>query len=160
MISADKHANWLELERFKEIVATTPLISIDLIVRNSANQILLGLRTNRPAKGFWFVPGGRVRKDECLDDAFLRLTQEELGFSSVRNNANFLGTYEHFYTDNFSGDSFSTHYIVLGYELICDDLHHAMPICQHERYRWFDVRELIDDPKVHQYSKNYFIGRI
>ncbi len=160
MTSANKCTTWLDSETFKEIVATTPLISLDLIVRNLSGLVLLGLRLNRPAKGFWFVPGGRVRKDESLDEAFMRLTQEELGVSLSRADANFLGPYEHFYSDNFSGESFSTHYIVLGYELICDDLHHVLPVCQHEQYRWFDIHDLINDQDVHQYSKNYFIGRI
>jgi colanic acid biosynthesis protein WcaH len=160
MTFANRPAHWLDQEQFQKIVAATPLISLDLIVRNSLGQVLLGLRLNRPAQDFWFVPGGRVRKDENLDDAFLRLAHEELGISFTRANATFLGPYEHFYTDNFSGDSFSTHYIVLGYELICEDLQHALPVSQHERYRWFDVSELINDPKVHQYSKNYFIGRM
>lgn len=43
---------------FKTVVASTPLVSMDLIVRNKRDQVLLGLRTNRPAQGFWFVPGG------------------------------------------------------------------------------------------------------
>ncbi len=47
---------------FKTIVANTPLISIDLIIQNSQKKILLGKRINRPAQGYWFVPGGRVRK--------------------------------------------------------------------------------------------------
>ena len=46
----------LELETFKTVVASTPLVSIDLIVRNRQGQVLLGLRTNRPAQGGWFVP--------------------------------------------------------------------------------------------------------
>ncbi|MBJ6922853.1 GDP-mannose mannosyl hydrolase, partial [Vibrio cholerae] len=41
---------------FKTVVASTPLVSMDLIVRNRYGQVLLGLRTNRPAQGFWFVP--------------------------------------------------------------------------------------------------------
>ncbi|MDN8555940.1 GDP-mannose mannosyl hydrolase [Citrobacter werkmanii] len=160
MTFANKPADMLEQVQFQEVVAATPLISIDLIVRNSLGQVLLGLRLNRPAQGFWFVPGGRVRKDESLDDAFMRLANEELGITYIRAHATFLGPYEHFYDDNFSGDSFSTHYIVLGYELRCEGLGHKLPVNQHERYRWFDVSELINDPNVHQYSKNYFIGRM
>ena len=54
---------------FKTIVKNTPLISIDLIIENSNSEILLGERVNRPARGCLFVPGGRIRKDETINEA-------------------------------------------------------------------------------------------
>ncbi len=158
MTSANK-GHWLDNEQFQQIVAATPLISLDLIVRNDQGQVLLGRRLNRPAQGFWFVPGGRVRKDERLDAAFLRLTQEELGLAASRDSATFLGAYEHFYTDNFSGDDFSTHYVVLGYELTWQGQQDALPIKQHDQYRWFEVPDLLQEPSVHQHTRDYFLDR-
>ena len=70
---------WLDLPTFNTVVASTPLVAIDLVVMKPGGETLLGLRVNRPAYGFWFVPGGRVQKNESLDSAFRRLTQEELG---------------------------------------------------------------------------------
>ncbi|MCH7376425.1 GDP-mannose mannosyl hydrolase [Aeromonas sp. MR19] len=151
--------HWLDKAQFQQIVAATPLISIDLIVRNQQRLVLLGRRLNRPAQGFWFVPGGRVRKDERLDTAFMRLTQEELGGAISRGSASFLGPYEHFYADNFSGEDFSTHYIVLGYELAWQGQQDALPVSQHDQYRWFAVDELLQDPSVHQHTKDYFLER-
>ena len=92
---------------FKMIVKSTPLVSIDLIVRDSEGDVLLGKRINRPAQGFWFVPGGRVLKDESFESAFKRLIKEELGLNTVKSN--FKGIYQHFYDDNFSEDDFTTH---------------------------------------------------
>ncbi len=69
----------LELPLFKTIVANTPLISIDFIIRNSEGKALLGQRQNRPAQNFWFVPGGRIFKDESFENAFKRISLEELG---------------------------------------------------------------------------------
>ena len=68
----------LPLTTFKTVVESTPLISIDLIVRNKKGEVLLGQRINRPAKGDWFVPGGRILKDESFDNAFKRLIKSEL----------------------------------------------------------------------------------
>lgn len=150
---------WLDKAQFQQIVAATPLISLDLIVRNGQGQVLLGRRLNRPARGYWFVPGGRVRKDERLDAAFLRLTQEELGLAASRESARLLGPYEHFYTDNFSGTEFTTHYVVLGYELAWQGQQDALPISQHDQYRWFEVADLLQDPSVHQHTKDYFLDR-
>lgn len=164
MLSVNKEAantpsHRLDKTQFQQMVAATPLISIDLIVRNEFGQILLGRRLNRPAQGFWFVPGGRVRKDERLNDAFWRLTEEELGIAASRDNARFLGPYEHFYADNFSGEDFSTHYVVLGYEVAWQGTQDALPLSQHDQYRWCSVNELLQDPSVHQHSKDYFLER-
>jgi colanic acid biosynthesis protein WcaH len=64
---------------FKTVIDSTPLISIDLVVRDGEGRVLLGQRLNRPAQGFWFVPGGRILKSESLSSAFRRLTLDELG---------------------------------------------------------------------------------
>ena len=147
---------YLEPDIFKIIVEHTPLISIDLILRNSAGDVLLGKRRNRPAQGVWFVPGGRVGKDEALDAAFLRLTEVELGQPVSREQASFLGVYEHFYNDNFQGTDFSTHYVVLAYQLSLP-LTTEFPKDQHEAYAWFSSEALLADDLVHTNSKAYFM---
>lgn len=87
-------------EEFINIIKLTPLISIDFIVKNKRNEILLGKRVNSPARGYYFVPGGRILKDETINDAFLRLSLTELGISIPKDLWNFHGVYEHFYEDN------------------------------------------------------------
>ncbi|EGR0524535.1 GDP-mannose mannosyl hydrolase [Vibrio cholerae] len=146
----------LDKATFKTIVASTPLVSIDLIIRNSCNQVLLGLRTNRPAQGFWFVPGGRIGKDETFEQAFLRLTELELGYPIPLNDASFLGPYQHLYSDNFSGTDFSTHYVVLGYQLMLDLDLQTLPVEQHQNYQWWDEQELLNSEQVHRNTKAYF----
>lgn len=146
----------LEKSTFKTVVASTPLISIDLIVRNSHDQVLLGFRSNRPAQGYWFVPGGRIYKNETFEQAFSRLTQAELGKTIELSTASSLGVYEHFYVDNFSGPEFSTHYVVLGYQMYCDIGLDELPVVQHEIYKWFHLTELLSSDFVHQNTKAYF----
>ncbi|MEX6299961.1 GDP-mannose mannosyl hydrolase [Providencia huaxiensis] len=151
-------AQRLALDTFKTIVASTPLVSIDLVICNSKNQALLGLRNNRPAQGYWFVPGGRICKDETFDIAFQRLTVGELGIDYNINNAKFIGHYQHLYQDNFSDDNFSTHYVVLGY-LIKEDLDlNKLPLEQHRNYRWWNIDELLNSFEVHDNTKAYFIN--
>lgn len=148
---------WLPDQVFKTVIQSTPLISIDLVVRNEENQVLLGKRLNAPAKGFWFVPGGRVQKDENIDQAFIRLVNQELGINSsiTKKDSNFLGIYEHFYEDNFYEEDFTTHYIVMGYEIkISQSL--IEKLSQHSDFKWINVNEMISDESIHQYTKNYF----
>ena len=159
MTSENSAASLLDTESFRQVVSSTPLIAIDLIVRNDAGQVLLGQRLNRPAQGYWFVPGGRVRKDERLAAAFERLTEDELGIRLSIATADFLGPFEHFYADNFSGSDFSTHYVVLGYEFLSYADLDSLPAEQHGNYRWFTIQELLDSELVHPHTKLYFLNR-
>nr|WP_281496481.1 GDP-mannose mannosyl hydrolase [Ferrimonas balearica] len=145
----------LSVDTFKMVVSSTPLISIDLIIKDSAGRVLLGKRSNRPAQGDWFVPGGRVLKDELLEAAYHRLLYNELGVSSAVK-AKFIGVYQHFYSDNFSGSDFSTHYVVLAYQLSLDGECLNLPIEQHSEYRWFKKEELLNCEQVHCHTKWYF----
>lgn len=152
---------FLDQEVFGLVVASTPLISIDLILRSSDQKVLLGERVNRPAKGFWFVPGGRVYKNETLDKAFTRIAQDELGLGRYRKDADLLGVFEHLYQDSQFGekkDDPSTHYVVIGYaiDIQLADLD-ALPKQQHHAYRWWSREELMASPDVHQNTKNYFL---
>lgn len=141
---------------FQVMVANMPLVSIDLIVRNEANHVLLGQRVNRPAQDYWFVPGGRLRKGERLSEAFTRLTAEELGITAHMTEATFQGVFEHHYSDSYAGTAFGTHYVVLAFELnMAADLS-LLPKQQHAGYRWWPVDLLLQATDVHDYTKAYF----
>ncbi|MCC5809417.1 MAG: GDP-mannose mannosyl hydrolase [Ectothiorhodospiraceae bacterium] len=146
---------YLTGEAFRTVIGATPLVSIDLVLRNESGQVLLGLRTNRPAQGFWFVPGGRVFKGETLDAAFMRLTSEELGKQMTRARARPLGIYEHFYTDSVFGESPATHYVVLAYQLSLNLVLEELPTAQHRNYRWWDTVDMATSENVHLHSRTY-----
>ena len=148
---------WLEDEAFKQVIASTPLISIDLIVRDTEHRVLLGERLNRPAQGYWFVPGGRIQKDETISVAFARLVSEELGISKAIDEATFFGVYQHLYQDNVFDEVGSTHYIVLAFELILSSLDElSLPDIQHGKFDWFSEADLLVDKSVHGNTKDYF----
>jgi colanic acid biosynthesis protein WcaH len=150
--------SYLPLGVFKQVVQNTPLISIDIIIKNNAGQVLLGKRNNRPAQGYWFVPGGRIVKDETFHNAFSRLTQIEIGKAYSLSNATFLGPYEHLYSDNLSGEDFTTHYVVLAYLITFNGDLSDLPEEQHNGYRWWDVKTLLTSNNVHDNTKAYFLS--
>jgi colanic acid biosynthesis protein WcaH len=146
----------LPREQFLEVVARTPLVSIDLVVRDSAGRVLLGLRRNAPARGFWFVPGGVIRKNETLDVAFSRISRNELGQELRRADSRLLGAYEHLYAENADDrPGFGTHYVVLAHAIEVPGLP-ALPPEQHSVYRWMSPAEVLDTPDVHENTKAYF----
>jgi len=147
---------FLDKQTFSTVIESTPLVSIDLVVKNKQGQALLGQRLNKPAQGSWFVPGGRILKDESMSDAFKRLTKEELGEIYTIEQAQLLGPFDHFYTDNVFGDEFTTHYVAIAYVITVDDLKDLPLDVQHDTYKWFNVTDLLADDAVHTHTKWYF----
>jgi colanic acid biosynthesis protein WcaH len=145
---------------FENVIKLTPLVSIDMVIRSSDGRVLVGRRNYEPAKGCFFVPGGRITKNETVAAAFRRLTLDELGVEKQIEEARFLGVYEHFYpTNRFERGAFGTHYVVLGYELTSPVEDALLPKEQHGEYAWRTEAELLNSPEVHKHTKAYFRRR-
>jgi colanic acid biosynthesis protein WcaH len=139
------------------IIKNTPLVSIDLIIYDPQGEVLLGLRRNRPARDTWFVPGGRIRKDERISSALHRIAKAEVGLELEPSRAHFMGIFEHLYEDNFTGKAgISTHYIVLGYEIHLDAPFDPQGDDQHYQFQWWRAADLLADQTVHANTKAYF----
>ena len=153
---------FLSRNQFSNIVRTTPLISIDFCILRG-RKILLGKRLNPPAKDFYFVPGGRIFKLERKEKAIQRILINELGFTIKNHNHKCikdLGTYEHFYEENFLGNKdFSTHYIVIAYFIPFESLikNQKQKVSeQHSSYFWFDIDNHKNKSyEIHPYTLSY-----
>ena len=147
----------MEIKKFLEVIDLTPLVSIDLIIKRVDNKYLVGERTNKPAQGYWFVPGGRIRKNETLSAAMKRISKVELGFEINIEDALLLGAFDHIYEDNFNATTgVNTHYVALGYQFSV-----PIEVCintdsQHTDIKWLSVDELLNDDLVHENTKKYF----
>ena len=131
-----------------QVVEYMPIPSVDLVVR-CANGILLAKRQNEPAKGEWFVPGGRVRKGECLTEAVKRVAREEIGVGvSIENR---LGAYDHLYDRSDIDGSGGKHYIANGF-LVTPETESFSLDTQHSDFSIFEVDSL---PELHPYVEVY-----
>tara|TARA_B100000900_G_C20437157_1_gene657465 strand:- start:488 stop:937 length:450 start_codon:yes stop_codon:yes gene_type:complete len=148
----------LSNDDFKKVIELTPLIAIDLIIKFE-NKFLLGKRINEPAKDYYFVPGGRILKDEKINDAFNRLSKDELGININLEKLKFHKVAEHHYKKNYFNDDSSTHYICLSYkyELNINEFNLLNLTKQHNDVLWLSKNDLLENYLVHQYTKNYFI---
>jgi colanic acid biosynthesis protein WcaH len=134
------------------------LVATDLFLMGErSNKILLGLRTNAPAKNFWFVPGRRIRKNESIDDSLNFVVAKELGMNT--NLAfNFFGTATHIYEENYYQDpSFNTHYIILSYLAKISESTVFLPDSQHTHFKFWEFEAALNSPFVHQYTKAYIL---
>ena len=140
-----------------EIIEATPLVSIDLVIRNPSNKVLLGKRNNRPAMGYWFVPGGRIFKNETINQALKRISEVELGQDLSTKAPSLLGAYDHIYVDNFLNvKGINTHYVVLAFVIALQQEIEVKSDEQHTELKWWEVDKLLQDQTVHQNTKVYF----
>jgi len=98
-----KHIN---PELYKKIVGVLPISCVDSVIVHG-NSFLLGKRANKPAKGQWFIIGGRVWKGESLENAVKRHVKTETGAANVKIKK-FLTTVATIFKDSAQGPSSHT----------------------------------------------------
>jgi colanic acid biosynthesis protein WcaH len=147
----------LSREQFASVLDNAPLVSIDLVIENGRGEFLVGRRNNEPAKGFYFVPGGRIRKNETIADAFERISKNELNELLRFTDAVLHGAYEHFYEKNSLGiEGISTHYVVIAYRAGSTSEEIRPNDSQHAELVWMTPAELLGNEDVHPNTKRYF----
>ena len=142
----------LDDQIFKTVVDSAPLISIDILIKKD-NKILLGKRINKPAQGYFFSIGGRINKNETIDNAMARVALNELNID-LKSTPEFIGVFEHFYDDSLY-ENVSTHYVNIAYEYEMEETP-DLPAEQHSEYKWFTIDELLESKQVHKYTKDFF----
>lgn len=141
---------------YKKILENMPICCVDVVICH-CNKILLVHRNNEPAKNEWWFPGGRVYKNETLEETAIRKAYEEVGVKVqiVKN----IGVYESMfskgpYNDLKSGvHTINIHFLVKptleNYKIKIDDTS--------SDYRWIDkidknlhpyVKKVLKDSKV------------
>ena len=95
--------SFIDEDLYGNIIRNVPILCIDLIIFYK-NQFLLVKRKQNPLINEWWVPGGRVKHGESLDEAAIRKLNEELAikeFSGLRKHG--------LYQDKFDESSFGKH---------------------------------------------------
>lgn len=65
-------------DKYKYILEYMPVVCVDLVIVYNG-KVFMAKRVNEPAKNQWFLPGGRILKNERLQDAVIRKAKEEVG---------------------------------------------------------------------------------
>ena len=68
--------NHLPEKFYQDVLSSIPVPCVDAIIIYK-NKFLLGKRINEPAKGKWWLIGGRIHKGETMKKAVKRKVQEE-----------------------------------------------------------------------------------
>lgn len=109
------HKDHLPENQFSNFVKRMPLVSVDLCVCIGDQNLVLVKREMPPAKDYLFTPGGRILKNESIDQAIHRILSDELGIIESVMNFEFISIFEHFYEDSAFCANIDTHYVCLLY---------------------------------------------
>jgi colanic acid biosynthesis protein WcaH len=129
---------WIREPLYSKIKLLMPIPCVDLLI-TFKGKILLMKRKNKPGRGLWFTPGGRIYLNESLKDAVKRVLNEETGLEPYSINQ--IGTMSHVWPEL---QTITTFYKVLASsnEIILNN--------EHDDYRWIDKIEKDLHPYVVQ----------
>ena len=97
-------------ELYYKIHEQMPICCVDVLIKTTANEFMLLKRNTAPAKDKWWLIGGRVRKNEWLEDAAKRKVREELGLE-IGTFRKIISGNETIFTEDPFGHGCGTHSI-------------------------------------------------
>ncbi|MDO8604202.1 MAG: NUDIX domain-containing protein [bacterium] len=139
--------NNIPAEIYAQIHHAVPIACVDVVLKKD-NTFLLVKRTNKPAQGQWWIPGGRILKGEILEDSARRKVRQETG-AGIRIER-ILGADETLFSDGPFNDS--THTINVVFLATIEDQDTIVKLDpQNDEYQWFSYI----DPVWHPYVKKF-----
>ena len=123
---------------YKEILESVPIPCVDVVIEHKG-KVLLVLRTNKPAQGEWWPPGGRILKGETNEQAAVRKVLQETGLhvSIVKQ----IGAYSTIFEDGpFSSLKTGVHTVNIAYLAhLTDPTQTVVMDAQSSEYGWFSI---------------------
>jgi colanic acid biosynthesis protein WcaH len=131
-------------ELYAEIVKSMTISCVDVFVYNFEKKAYLMIRrTASPAKGKWWIPGGRIFKGESFYQSAIRKTKKESGLDICPIAQ--LGTYSTYFSESAWGSNVHTDTKVTDVLALCDN-QAVIFDAYHQDYRWVPIQECPDDP--------------
>ena len=123
---------------FLLVSTITPLVNVDLLIRNEKDEVLLTWRNDRYSGPGWHFPGGVIRYKERIVDRVRAVARTEIG-ADVESSSQPLAINQMFVPNRKERG----HFIALLYECTLigspdDRLRHVGGTPQRMEWRWFD----------------------
>jgi len=103
----------IEEDLYKKICSEMPIPCVDIIFQNKDGHFLSLKRNNEPLKSEFWLPGGRILKEETVEYALCRKSKEELDLIIDPEEFKFAGFSEAHYEKNAFGTDGGYHTISL-----------------------------------------------
>jgi colanic acid biosynthesis protein WcaH len=133
---------------YQTIVQSVPICTVDLVIFNpEMTQTLLFKRQNKPLKNVYFTAGGRLFKNETLENCATRQAKRELGLSIETADLRAAGFVNEIFEDSAFGEvNYHTVNCFFSYILKSNDI--LKLDSQHSESVWFDILDLELHPLV------------
>ena len=140
---------FLDADLYAAVVRNTVVFCVDiLLVRRNPEtgrrECLLAERSSEPAKGIWWLPGGRLLKGETFFDTAVRKAKQETGLNASQvRPIQVLGVWNTFFpfsswdTDEVKGTQ-TVNPIILA-EVLTDKGAEIKLDAQHENLKWISL---------------------
>lgn len=126
----------------------SPICTVDVLFFNdNKTKTLLFKRENEPIKGQYFSIGGRLLKNEKIEDGAVRQAFREAGIIVDRNKLTLGGTQDEI-NPNSSFEGINYHAVNTFYGYVLNDEEIKLDN-QHSEYHWFPV----SDDSFHPFIK-------
>lgn len=143
------HDEHIPDDLFSEFTARMPECCIEVVVQHDGG-VLLAKRSNEPAKGEWFWPGGRLYKGETFEAAVHRIAREELGLNVEIFDR--LGVYSHYWDSSAVAGEPSRHTVNVVFLVRPAETNPTIELDdQHDDYRILTTT----DNDLHKYVQLY-----
>ena len=133
---------------YTQILEHMPICAVDFVLLHQG-KVLLALRKDEPAKGQWWIPGGRVLKNETLIDAVKRKAKQEMGVDVeiIRK----IDSYEVMFTEApFPDVKTGVHYLAVCFLVIPQDTNIIISLDKtQQKHKWISHIE----EELHPYVK-------
>lgn len=141
-----ENAKLIPAELYKQILENIPIPCVDIVIFHKG-KVLLVYRKEEPAKGKWWIPGGRIHKNEKLTDAVIRKVKEETNLK-VRIEKQ-IGGYEYMSDRGIYNDlKTGTNAIAVNYLVTLLEEQEIKIDNTSLNYRWIDKIEEDLDPYI------------
>ncbi len=138
MISNGEAVDFISSVLFNQIVSLLPIVSVEAIIVVDGALLFLK-RSNKPVKGEWWFPGGRIRKGESLEDALSRKIREETGLEI--SDYKLVNVYSRVFPER--------HDITIAYICNCKNSKVVLN-CEHSEYAFFKVMPPVLHPFIQE----------
>ena len=110
--------NYIEETLYSKFVELMPIACVDVLIHDDEGHILLVKRNQEPAKGKWWIVGGRLLKEETLMDGAVRKAKEEVMLDVKVEKL--IGVYDEFFDTSIQG--YPTHTVCVAFLARADNL--------------------------------------
>lgn len=124
-----------EYHRIQELL---PILCVDVVITYQGKCLLLK-RLNHPAKGQWWFPGGRVLKNETIQQAAGRKCQTEVGLNAIFKE---IITIEETIFPQIEDMRCDAHTVNICCHLVVDDIKCLRIDADHDGFDWFGVENV------------------